>query len=211
VDRDQPVCIVPPFAAWREFGFDELDIGSRSPDGAHAEEKEMSSDAPAAARVRLIPYVCVSDAKAAIDFYKKAFGARETPIREMRKDGKIAYAEIMIGDALIMICDESPEHGARSAETLGGSPVMLVLMVDDARGVSRRAVDAGAKMVRDFAQDTFEVKGGEAGAGAAVGGDQRLAAASHNHAQLQDPFGQKWDVSTVANVEAIEAFRRIGV
>lgn len=166
----------------------------------------MSSEAPAAARVRLIPYVCVSDARAAIDFYKKAFGARETPIREMRKDGKVAYAEIMIGDQLIMICDESPEHGARSAKTLGGSPVMLVLMVDDAHGVSRRAVDAGARMVRELAEDTFELAGGEAGAA-----NERLAATQHNHAQVEDPFGQKWDISTVANVEAIEAFRRIGV
>lgn len=150
----------------------------------------------------VIPYLCVKDAKAAIEYYKKAFGARESPIMEMAADGKVGYAEIMIGDALIMLSDEFPERGARAPESLGGSPVLLVLLVDDVHRVSRQAVAAGGKLVRPVEAETFEVSGGPEGK------SQPLARAGHAHAQVEDPFGHRWDVGTVTNTEAIDALRK---
>jgi PhnB protein len=150
----------------------------------------------------VIPYLCVKDATAAINFYKRAFGARESPIREMAQDGKVGYAEVMIGDALIMISDEFPERGAVGPESLGGSSVLLVLLVDDAHRVSTQAVAAGAKLLRPIQEDTFELSGGPEGEG------QPLARAAHSHAQVEDPFGYRWDVGTVTNTEALDALRK---
>ncbi len=76
------------------------------------------------------PYLIVSGAAEAIEFYKKAFGATEL-FRMAGSGGKIGHAEIKIGNSPIMLADEHPEMGARSAKTLGGSPVFLMLYVDN--------------------------------------------------------------------------------
>jgi PhnB protein len=157
---------------------------------------------PTRSTASVVPYLRVKDAKAAIDFYKKAFGARESPIREMAKDGKVGYAEIMIGDALIMLSDEFPEQGVLGPESLGGSAVLLVLLVDDVHRVSGQAVSAGAKLIRPVQEETFEFSGGPEGKG------QTLARASHAHSQVEDPFGYRWDVGTVTNTEALDALRK---
>src|SRR5260221_10211754 len=76
------------------------------------------------------PYLIVKGAAEAIDFYKKAFGATEL-MRMAQPNGKIGHAEIRIGDSPIMLADESPEVGARSPETFGGSPVSILLYVEN--------------------------------------------------------------------------------
>lgn len=74
------------------------------------------------------PYLCVKGVAAALDFYKKAFGATET-MRMAQPDGRIGHAEITIGEAIIMLAEEFPETNARSPSSLGGSPVTLHLYV----------------------------------------------------------------------------------
>src|ERR671919_940733 len=83
------------------------------------------------------PYLIIKGAADAIEFYKKAFGATE--LFRMEKEGKVGHAEIKIGDSPIMLSDEHPEMGARSPETVGGSPVSIVLYVEDVDSVARQA------------------------------------------------------------------------
>ncbi len=92
------------------------------------------------------PYLCVSGASSAIDFYKEAFGATEV-MRIADASGKIGHAEIKIGEAPIMLADEFPEIEFRSPEAFGGSPVTLYLYVEDVDALVNRAVSAGAKLV----------------------------------------------------------------
>jgi PhnB protein len=118
------------------------------------------------------PYLIVNDAAGAIDFYQRAFGATEV----MRFDhgGKIGHAEIRIGDSPIMLADEHPEMGARSPQTLGGSPITILLYVEDVDAVFTQAVAAGAKVQRPV-EDKFY--GDRAGS-------------------VEDPFGHVWHIAT---------------
>src|SRR5215216_7301998 len=79
---------------------------------------------------RVSPYLCYDDATAAIEFYKKAFGAEEL-MRLKDASGKIGHAELKIADAVIMMADEYPEYGVLSPRTVGGSPVKMHLWVED--------------------------------------------------------------------------------
>lgn len=119
------------------------------------------------------PYLIVKGGVDAIEFYKKAFGAKES-FRMMRPDGRVGHAEIKIGDSVIMLADEHPEIGARSPQTIGGSPISIHLYVEDVDAVFNRAVAAGAKVQRPL-QDQFY--------GDRTGG-------------LLDPFGHAWYVAT---------------
>ena len=119
------------------------------------------------------PYLCVNDAAGAIEFYKKAFGATEL-MRMAAPDGKVGHAEILIGDAQIMLADECPESGSRSPQSLGGSATTILLYVEDVDAVTSQAVAAGAKLVRPV-EDQFY--GDRAGT-------------------LTDPFGHFWMVAT---------------
>src|ERR1700738_3299115 len=83
------------------------------------------------------PYLIIKDAAKAIEFYKKAFGAKEM-MRMSQPDGRIGHAEIKIGDSPIMLADEFPEMGARSPQSLGGSPVSIYLYVVDVDGLGQR-------------------------------------------------------------------------
>jgi len=121
----------------------------------------------------LTPYLIVHDAARAIEFYQKAFGARETA-RIPSPDGKVAHAEIKIGDSLIMLADESPGFISRSPVSYGGTPVTLCLYVEDCDAVVGRAVALGAKMLRPL-QDQFY-------------GDRS--------GTLTDPFGHIWTLAT---------------
>ena len=119
------------------------------------------------------PYICVKGAADAIEFYKKAFGATE--IMRMEAPGeKIGHAELQIGDSRVMLADEHPEMGFLSPQTVGGSPVMIHLYVDDVDVTANRAVGAGAKVTRPIADQFYGDRGGH----------------------LEDPFGHKWYVST---------------
>lgn len=119
------------------------------------------------------PYLIIEGAADAIEFYKKAFGATEL-FRFPTPDGKIGHAEIKIGDSPIMLADAYPDMGYNGPKSLGGSPVSLMIYVEDVDTVFNRAVDAGAT-VKEALSDKFY-------------GD-RLGS-------LIDPFGHVWHVST---------------
>ncbi|MBP7146949.1 MAG: VOC family protein [Acidobacteria bacterium] len=119
------------------------------------------------------PYLIVNDGRAAIEFYKQAFGASE----EYRMDGpggKVMHAEIRIGDSHVMLADEFPDMGYRGPQALGGSPVSLLLYVEDVDARFQRAVAAGAKVLRPV-EDQFY-------------GDRT--------GTLADPFGHVWSIAT---------------
>ena len=119
------------------------------------------------------PYLSVRGAAKAIDFYKRAFGAQQRGILPM-PDGKIGHAELMIGNSIVMLADEFPEHGNKSPETLNGSAVGLAIYVENVDEVFKRAVAAGAT-VKEPVSDKFW--GDRAGS-------------------VTDPFGHKWMILT---------------
>jgi len=133
-----------------------------------------------------MPYLCVKGGAAAIDFYKKAFGAREV-VRIPMGEGKIGHAELKIGEALFMLADEFPEMSFRSPESLGGTPVNIVVYVENVDELVKGAEDAGAKVLRQPADQFY--------------GDRM--------ASLQDPFGHSWSFAThVEDVSPEELERR---
>jgi PhnB protein len=132
------------------------------------------------------PYLIVDDAPRALEFYKKAFGAREL-MRHAGPDGRIGHAELLIDDSLIMLADEHLEVDARSPRTVGGTPVSLHLYVRDVDAVARRATSAGARIVRPVQTQFYGDRNGT----------------------LEDPFGHRWHVSThVEDVSPAEIRRR---
>ena len=121
----------------------------------------------------MTPYLIVNGAAKAIEFYQKVFGAIEL-FRLGGPDGKIGHAELMINDSVLMLADEAPQMGALSPPTIGGSPVRILLYVENVDEVVPRAVAAGAKIVRPV-EDQFY--------GDRAGG-------------IEDPFGHYWHVAT---------------
>ena len=121
----------------------------------------------------LAPYQCCKDAPRAIDFYKTAFGAKET-IRLAEPSGRIGHAELEIAGAVVMLADEYPDFNILSPTTIGGTPVKLHLYVEDVDAFVARATAAGAKIVRPI-EDQFY--GDRAG-------------------QIEDPSGHVWFVAT---------------
>ena len=119
------------------------------------------------------PYLIMKNAGAAIEFYKNAFGAIEL-FRMPQPDGKIGHAEIKIGDSPIMLSDEHPEMKYLGPETIGGTPVSLMIYVDDVDTVFKRAIDKGATEQKAV-QDQFY-------------GDRS--------GSLVDPFGHIWHIAT---------------
>ena len=135
---------------------------------------------------RATPYLCCKDAARAIEFYKKAFGATEA-MRLSEPGGRIGHAEIRIGDAPIMLSDEYPEMDVRSPQSLGGSPVLIHLYVDDVDALASRAVAAGAKLLRPVADQFYGDRSGT----------------------LTDPFGHRWVIATrKEDVSAAEMQKR---
>jgi PhnB protein len=118
------------------------------------------------------PYLCCKDAASAIEFYKKAFGATE--VMRMEDKGKVGHAELQIGDSRVMLADEFPEIGFLSPQTIGGSPIMIHLYVEDVDTTANHAVSAGAQVTRPVADQFYGDRGG----------------------QFLDPFFHKWYVST---------------
>lgn len=121
----------------------------------------------------ITPYLVIKNAAQAIEFYKKAFGATEV-FRMEDPNGRVGHAELKIGDSRIMLADECPDMGYRSAETIGATPVSLYFYIEDCDGVVERAVAAGAKLERPV-QDQFY-------------GDRS--------GTIHDPFGHVWTVAT---------------
>ena len=98
-------------------------------------------------------HATVHDAKAAIAFYVKAFGAVEL-FRLVEPAGRVGHAEVRIGDSVLMLNDDYPDFGAKSPASVGGSPVAFRIEVADADAAFERAVKAGATVVRPV-QDEF--------------------------------------------------------
>src|SRR5260221_9542540 len=100
------------------------------------------------------PYLICRGASAAIDFYKKALGATEV-MRFGKPGEKIGHAEIKIGDSPIMLADEHPEMGASSPQSLGGSPVSILLYVEDVDARFAQAIAAGGTVRRPLADQFY--------------------------------------------------------
>src|SRR5688500_13529068 len=104
-------------------------------------------------------YLIVRDAARAIEFYKQAFGATEL-FRMDAPGGKIGHAEIKIGDSPVMLADENPAWGAKSPEALGGSPVHLMIYVEDVDAVFQRALAAGATETHPWKDQVYGDRAG---------------------------------------------------
>src|SRR5438067_9957365 len=92
---------------------------------------------------RVIPYLSVDGASAAIDFYSKVFGAKER-VRMDAPGGKVGHAELEIGDAVVMLADAFPEMGGQTPQSIGGTPVTVMVYVEDVDATYQRALDNGA-------------------------------------------------------------------
>lgn len=114
-------------------------------------------------------YLTVDGAARAIDFYQRAFGAREK-FRLTEPGGRIGHAELEFGGTTIMLADAFPEYGLRDPKALGGTPVSIHLHVDDADALIQQAVDAGATLERAAADQFYGERSGS----------------------VHDPFGHRW-------------------
>jgi PhnB protein len=135
---------------------------------------------------RVIPYLSVDGADAAIDFYTKVFGARER-MRLPNPDGRIGHAEVEIGDAVIMLADPFPEMSIQSPHQLGGTAVTIMVYVEDVDAVFERAIQAGASASRAVEDQFYGDRSG----------------------QFIDPFGHRWSIAThIEDVSDEEMARR---
>jgi PhnB protein len=119
------------------------------------------------------PYLIVDGAARAIDFYKRAFGAKEL-MRIPAPGDRVGHAEIKIGDSVIMLADEHPEIQVRGPQHYGGSPVSILLYVADVDALFKQAVAAGGTELRPVADQFYGDRSGS----------------------LKDPFGHSWHLST---------------
>jgi PhnB protein len=133
------------------------------------------------------PYLALRGARAAIDFYGRAFGA-ELVMKLDLPDGTIAHAEIRIGDSILMLAEEKAEWGNRSPQSLGGSPVSMMIYVPDVDAAFDRALAAGAARVRPVEDQFYGDRSGT----------------------LADPYGYQWTLAThIEDVSTEEAQRRM--
>jgi len=135
----------------------------------------------------ITPYLIVDDARAAIDFYERAFGAREKFRLPMGED-RIAHAEIEIGDSVIMLADEFPDMGHLGPNSRGGTTVSLLHYVEDVDSAFEKALEEGASEKRPVENQFW--------------GDRM--------GTLIDPFGHMWSLATtVEEVSPDEMQRRM--
>ncbi len=141
-----------------------------------------STTEPAAGRSVITPYICVTPATEAIDWYVSALGAVEVE-RYVGDDGRVGHAMLHIGGAELFLSDEYPDYDAVSPTTLGGTTVSLHLVVPDVDAVYERAVAQGARGDRPPADQPY--------------GDRSST--------IVDPFGHRWMISTpIANPTVAE-------
>jgi PhnB protein len=127
----------------------------------------------------ITPYLAVDDAKNAIEFYKRAFAAKER-VSMPTPDGKIGHAELEIGDSLIMLSDPFPQSNAKTPKEIGATTAGIFMYVEDVDETVQQAIDAGATVATPV-EDMFW-------------GDRFGA--------ITDPFGHLWQIAT--HVEDIE-------
>jgi uncharacterized glyoxalase superfamily protein PhnB len=133
----------------------------------------------------LFAYLCVRDARSAIDFYRRAFGAKEK-FRLVEPGGKLGHAQLDFDGHTLMLSEEYPEMGVRSAETLGGTPITLHLHVDDADAWIERAVAAGATLERAPEDHFYGERSGT----------------------VRDPFGYRWLIGHAIEAVSPEEMQR---
>lgn len=137
----------------------------------------------------LEPYICVKGAVAAIEYYQKAFGAKETGARVMDPEGRVGHSTLEIAGVSVHLSDEHPEIGVLSPATLGGCPVGFTLSVADADAAHALAVEAG-------------------GTSLSAPQDQFYGARS---ATVEDPFGIRWFLQTeLEEISDAEMQERVG-
>jgi PhnB protein len=119
------------------------------------------------------PYLAVDDATEAIEYYTKAFGAKER-VRMETPDGKVGHAELEIGDSLVMLSDPFPQASTKPPNELGGTSVSVFMYVEDVDAVVKQAVDAGATVTMEVADQFW--------------GDR--------FGSVKDPFGHLWSIAT---------------
>ena len=119
------------------------------------------------------PYLSLSDAAAGLEFYKKAFGAREL-FRMPMPDGRVGHAEMQIGDSRVMMADEFPAMGNNSPKTLGGTTISLMIYVTDVDAMFKQALAAGATELKPVKDQFYGDRSG----------------------CVTDPFGHIWTLST---------------
>lgn len=129
----------------------------------------------------LTPYLIVKDAARAIEFYRDVFGATELN-RMTAPDGKVGHADLQIGDAGVMLADEHPDFGALSPVSIGGTPVILHLYVDDVDACVKRAESAGATLLRPVEDKFYGDRSG----------------------MIADPFGHRWMIATAKEEVSFE-------
>lgn len=135
----------------------------------------------------LAPCLVVTNAEAALEFYRRAFGAAELMcVRD--SGGRVTHAELQIGDSRLMLIDEYPEMQILSPESLGGTPVSIHLYVENADALFRQATEAGATVVAPLKDQYYGDRCGS----------------------VRDPFGHLWQIAThVEDVPADELVDRI--
>src|SRR5882672_2606172 len=133
------------------------------------------------------PYLSLSNASKAIAFYKEVLGAKEL-FRLPMPNGKLGHAELQIGDSRVMVADESPEWGNKSAKSMGGTPVGLHIYTENVDALADRFVKAGGKVVRPVENQFYGDRSGT----------------------FEDPEGYKWTLSQhVEDVTPEEMQRRM--
>ncbi|MBL8013761.1 MAG: VOC family protein [Candidatus Omnitrophica bacterium] len=134
------------------------------------------------------PYLIVNGAEAAIDFYKKAFDAKEKMIIYAPDKKLIVHAEITIGNSIIMLSEEMPQRDMPSPKMLKGTPVCLTVYVNDVDKTFEQAVNAGAQALRPVENQFYGDRAG----------------------YLEDPFGHRWAIMThVEDVSPEELHKRM--
>lgn len=121
---------------------------------------------------RVCPYLLLDGAAAALDFYTRVLGATER-MRMPGPDDTVGHAEIQIGDSVIMLADVPAETGS-SPKSLGGTPVMLCVYVEDVDTTVAKAVEAGAKILQPVEDKFYGDRSGT----------------------IEDPFGHQWSIMT---------------
>ena len=136
---------------------------------------------------RVSPYLIVDDGAKAIEFYTQVLGGIER-MRMPAPQGRVGHAEIIFGNSIVMIADEFPDMGHKSAKTIGGTPVTIALYVEDVDKTFKAALEAGAKQTRPVENKFYGDRSG----------------------QFEDPWGHCWDIMThIEDVSPDEMMKRM--
>lgn len=132
----------------------------------------------------ITPYLVCKNAESAIDFYTRAFGATE--LFRIGVPGMVGHAEMKLGNSIFMLADEAPEMDALSPATIGGSPVGMMIYVEDVDAFTTKAIAEGLEVLKPVADQFYGDRSGH----------------------FKDPFGHKWTFSTHIEEISVEEMKR---